>query len=153
MVSSYFFVTSRDIMQVYSTTQLWLMTYLDTWWLTWIPFKDLLLLLQLRHDFVGYVLRLSVSLFSSRLLMPLCKMVFLEVLVLYIHSYVPFFSLKVWFFFIILNLVWGSFSKWLICLLCFDICVHLPTFSCCLIASLPYLTSTMSLIYLIKTNT
>lgn len=48
-----FFVTSRDIMQVYSTTQLWLMTYLDTWWLAWIPFKDLLLLLQLRHDFCG----------------------------------------------------------------------------------------------------
>lgn len=40
---------------------------------------------------MGYVLRLSVSLFSSRLFMPLCKTVFLEVLVLYIHSYVPFF--------------------------------------------------------------
>lgn len=91
MVSFYFFITPRDILQVYSTTQLWLMTYLDTWWLPWIPFKDLLLLLQLRHDFVGYVLRLSVSLFSSRLFMPLCKTVFLEVLVLYIHSYVPFF--------------------------------------------------------------
>ena len=48
---------------------------------------------------MGYVLRLSVSLFSSRLTMPLCKMVFLELLVLYIHSYVPFFfSASVIFF-------------------------------------------------------